>query len=419
MLDYGPDVLIRRRSRADTIRGAIAKNSRSGVEAAMVAAARVVLPRRALTKALLVAIAAVAFLVASAPPAVAAVYDPLNVISVENWRDVGSMSQADVQAFLEAQTGVLKSRSFIEHGTHGGSIKSASQIIWEAAQANNLNPKVILATLQKEQSLLTAKAPSTTTLNRAMGCGVYATSKDFHVGFGDQVWTGAQKLSEYEVTYHWFPDLAKEVYSYPDKHKIMIVCANAPTYSLYVYTPYYPQKSFWDIYVRYFGDPQAPPRLKPVYEFLAKRTGAYYYTSSPAERYHLVAKRSNVWTYRGAAFSVDASAPANTVPLWRLKNTRTGRYTLTASIAERDALLRQKVGRSKVYALQGAISNVSLTAETSATPVYRLYNKYRNTYYYTTSAAKCAALVGQRGIKKWKNNGVVFYLGPYAPDPTK
>jgi hypothetical protein len=252
-----------------------------------------------------------------------------------------------------------------------------------------------------------------------MGCGVYATSKDFHVGFGDQVWMGAQKLSEYEITYHWFPGLAKSVYSYPAKAQISIVCANAPTYSLYVYTPYYPQKGFWDIYVRNFGDPLAPPRLKPVYLFSGTRTGAYYYTSSSAERYHFVAKHKSTWTFRGTAFSVDASAPTNTVPLWRLKNARTGRYTLTASIAYRDSLLRKKLGRKKLYSLQGPIANVSLTAETSATPVYQLYNKYKNTYYYATSAAERDVLVRRKGTKKWKSDGVVFYLGAYAlpPDP--
>jgi hypothetical protein len=40
--------------------------------------------------------------------------------------------------------------------------------------------------------------------------------------------------------------------------KISITPKNASTYALYTYTPYYPQRLFWDVYVQYFGDPHAP-----------------------------------------------------------------------------------------------------------------------------------------------------------------
>ncbi len=46
---------------------------------------------------------------------------------------------------------------------YAGVKKPASKIVWEAAQAWNLNPKVILATLQKEQSLLAKPNPSAKT----------------------------------------------------------------------------------------------------------------------------------------------------------------------------------------------------------------------------------------------------------------
>jgi hypothetical protein len=68
----------------------------------MVAAARIEPSPRALTRVLFVVVAAVALMLVSTSTASAAVYDPLNVISEENWRDVNSMSQADIQAFLGA-----------------------------------------------------------------------------------------------------------------------------------------------------------------------------------------------------------------------------------------------------------------------------------------------------------------------------
>jgi hypothetical protein len=290
------------------------------------------------------ALAIGAGLALSALPAGAApVYDPLNVVSDETLRAAGSLSQADIQAFLNAQTGVLKTYKAAEggpSGLHSAVVKPASQIIYEAAQYWNVNPKLILCTLQKEQSLLTMTAPSSTRLSRAMGCGVYSGSPDTHPGFGDQVWTGTQKLGQTTGYYTWYPGKPKQVYSYPDKHDIIIVPANQMTWNLYTYTPYYPQKGIWDIYVRYFGDPLAPPRLKPIYEFVGKRTKAYFYTSSEAQRYQLTKDTKN-WSFRGATMSADTSAPLNTVPLWRLKNSRTGRYILTACCVRSTA-----VGRS-------------------------------------------------------------------------
>lgn len=340
-------------------------------------------------------------------------YDPLLVITDENFRDAGSMSQAEVQAFLETMPGILKTYTAVEHGTHGGAIKPASQIIWEAAQANNISPKVILTTLQKEQSLLTYVNPSKTRLDRAMGCGVYSGSPDYHVGFGDQVWTGAQKLSTYEITYKWFPGLSKNVWSYPDDHRINIVVKNAATFALYTYTPYYPQVGFWNIHVKYFGDPQESPRFKAMYEFKGRSTGAYYYTSSSTERYRLIARSSRTWEYKGVVFSVDASGTSNVVPLWRLKNNQTGRYLLTAWASEKNALLAKRYRRRAVWSLQAVTAYVALDP-TNGTAVYRMYNSKRKTYYYTTSYAELRSLVAQHN-GGWRSQGVCFYLGSYVP----
>jgi hypothetical protein len=368
------------------------------------------------------------------PAGAAPVYDPLNVISIETWRNP-SMSQADIQAFLEAPLpgegpSVLAAYSCPEAGPSGTSpvVKRASQIIFEACQAYSLNPRVLLATMEKEQSLITQHAHTSGShstayhIKYALGVGVYAGSHDMHPGFGDQVWQAAIRLGTFPAPYDWTPGDRKYVHSYPDSAKagpgadvhIWIVPTNNPTWALYIYTPYYPQISFWNYYVKFFGDPLAPPRLKPIYEFLNKRTNSFFYTSSEAQRYQLT-KDSRNWTYRGAAMSTDASAPLNTVPLYRLKNLRTSRYILTASTAERDSLLRQTYRRKKVYSLQGVVAYVSMTPESGATPVYRLYNKYRNSYYYTTSAAKRDSCVREKGFRKWKYQGIAFYLGAYTP----
>jgi hypothetical protein len=218
------------------------------------------------------AIAALALL-AVAGPALAATYDPLDVIPYDTFHASTSMTVTEIQAFLSHLSGPLKSVVATDHA--GVANKTAAQIIWEAAHSQNLNPKVILATLQKEQSLLTVSNSSNAArLLKAMGCGVYgaidpATGKttNRYPGFGNQVWNGARLLSTYEATYDWFPGKSKTVTAYKTvsgktvSYSTTIHPKNASTFALYTYTPYYPQKLIWDVYVQYFGDPhtQHPP----------------------------------------------------------------------------------------------------------------------------------------------------------------
>ncbi len=96
----------------------------------------------------------------------AATFNPSYIISDGAFRDYNSMSAAQIDAFLNtfssscistnkgfkapSLTGYSPSTGF----TYGASV-SAGNIIYTAAQVYGLNPKVILATLQKEQSLVT------------------------------------------------------------------------------------------------------------------------------------------------------------------------------------------------------------------------------------------------------------------------
>jgi hypothetical protein len=392
----------------------------------MVAAARVVLPPRALTRAFLVAIAAAALLFASARPAAAAVYNPLLVISDENWRDTGSMSQADIQAFLEAPlpgegASVLAKYSCPEHGTHGGAVKRASQIIWEACQAYNLSPKVILATLEKEQSLLTQHPHLKTAKHShgtdyhimyALGVGVFAGSTDRHPGFGDQVWESARRFGTFPGSYAWTSGDRKYVHSYPDSSRtgtdthIWITPLNNPTWALYTYTPYYPQVSFWTYYVRFFGDPLAPPRFRPVFRLYNKSTGASLWTASLAEKYRFLKTLGKRGRYDGVAFTLDTSSTANAVPVWRIYNKKTRKYFYTASTAERDRMIRKTRGTR-------VDGTAFLASASGGTPVYQIYNRSTRVYYYTVSTAERAHLMKKH---RYRNYGIAFYLGaPPAP----
>ncbi len=379
-----------------------------------------------------------------AVPAHAAVYDPLNVISYDTWRASSAMSVADVQAFLDTLSGPLKSYECTDTVTSATPARrSAASIIWRSAQIWNINPKVILATLQKEQSLLTvSNSANEARLIKAMGCGVYGIdpitghTKNRFPGFASQIYNGANKLSTYEITYGWYAGKPKavtahrqveatravgaavETYAKTVSYTTYIVPLNACTFALYTYTPYYPQKLFWDIYTRYFGDPQTPGRMVPVYRFRNTRNGTYYYTASEAKRYTLIRTARSTWAFEGCAFTVDTSATANVTPLYQLYNTRTHRYAYTISTMLRDSLLKT---RPKQWRFDRVVCYVAREMGDTA-PVYKLEKKATHAIVLTSSAALKASLTTGRSAR-YSYRGIAFRLDsleatvPVGPTP--
>jgi hypothetical protein len=368
----------------------------------------------------------------AAGAAFAATYDPLNIMSNETLRASSSMSQAEIQIFLDSQPSVLKSYSCAEggpSGRHSTVVKRAAQIIFEAAQYWNVNPKLVLSTLEKEQSLIsqpwhTGKDinPASTHnystvyhLTNAMGAGVYGGSTDRHPGFGDQVWTGTEKLGATTGLYAWYPGKRIYVHSYPDSAAagpgadihIWITPLGQPTWNFYTYTPYYPQKSVWDIYVRYFGDPLASPAVRPVYRFYRLDTGSHFYTVSEAERWFVTTKFAKTYRYEGVSYSVNTSNTANSVPLYRFCNVAKGTHFYTASEAEKNQVIATL---SRIYRFEGPAYSVSLTPA-GATPVYRFYNKRNATHFYTASEAEKQSVIAKLS-DTYRFEGPAFYIAP-------
>ena len=85
------------------------------------------------------------------------VFDRNDIISDANMLAAGSMSQADIQTFLNGQTGYLKNHRMADHN---GYLQYPAEMIHEAAQYYGISPKVILTTLQKEESLISMASPS-------------------------------------------------------------------------------------------------------------------------------------------------------------------------------------------------------------------------------------------------------------------
>lgn len=378
------------------------------------------LTTRALVHGIAVTAILAGVLIGSVSQAFAATYDPLDIIPYDTWRASGSMTAADIQAFLDSKAGPLKSYSTtlyhdtsilnVSAPTEHAARKTAAQIIWDAANAFNLNPKVLLATLQKEQSLIeVSNGHNTSRLRRAMGYGITG-AKDAngvqiepYPGFGWQVWGAAYTFSRGWAISRWYPGFVMSgVGGAPGGR---VVPKNASTYALYSYTPYYPQVGFWNLYVKYFGDPHTPARLMPVYRFKKKGTGDYYYTVSEGKRFELSSGKT--WKFMGASYNLDTSSSANTTPLWRLQKVKTKGYYYTTSAAKKDSLLRKG---KRYWRLSGTVGLVSTAPTDGALAVYRLEYKSNHANLLTSDTALVHRLTTGRK-PKYRNWGVLFYVG--------
>lgn len=205
------------------------------------------------TKILLVAACAAGFaipLIASA-----LTFNPGNIISNSEFFNYNSLARKDISYFLKQKGSYLS--GYVVNS------KSAAQIIYDKAQEYHVNPKVILATLQKEQSLITDSTPSQTQLDCAMGyeygngCQWMFTNKPGLKGFANQVNAGTWQMRCYTDKKAFDADCSS-AYAYSDGGTYSISgttvkITNKATAALYNYTPYIAgNKSFWTIYNSWF-----------------------------------------------------------------------------------------------------------------------------------------------------------------------
>ncbi|MBI2050658.1 MAG: hypothetical protein HYT31_02535 [Parcubacteria group bacterium] len=206
-----------------------------------------------------------AFLLSPFDGVLAASFNPNFIISDTELEDVDSLSQDAIQRFLESKGSFLARFTEVTNNIR----KPASQIIYEEARLYQISPKVILAMLQKEQSLITSASPSQNQLDWATGFGICdsCSKNDPSVqsfrGFYNQVSLFAEKV---RVNYlrdlkslgrtltGWGPARTKTTL---DGYEV--TPANNATAALYTYNPYRGSDAgiganfnFWRIWQRYF-----------------------------------------------------------------------------------------------------------------------------------------------------------------------
>ncbi|WP_396642833.1 hypothetical protein [Microbacterium sp.] len=233
-------------------------------------------------------------------PLALAGFNASNLINDSLFYDGNSMSTAQIQQFLDQKIGScangqcinilstsVSSRSAVVsqrtgnlvcNALEGGTMRVA-ELIYRAQVACGISAKVILVTLQKEQGLVTSRAPSDRNLRAAMGqaCPDTAPCDPAFAGIGPQIVSGTTQLKTYR---------AGAFSRQPGVHLIgyhpnagcggtYLNVSNYATAALYNYTPYQPNaaalaagyglgdgcssygnRNFYNYYTDWFGSTQ-------------------------------------------------------------------------------------------------------------------------------------------------------------------
>ncbi|GAA4175551.1 hypothetical protein [Gryllotalpicola koreensis] len=225
------------------------------------------------------------------------------IISDDVFFNSNAMSVAQIQSFLQSQesgctaaNGQPCLMNFHQNTTSqaasagrcnayaGANNESAAQIIYKVAQACGINPQVILVTLEKEEALVSSKAPTSARYSIAMGyaCPDTSACDTKYYGFFNQVYHAAWQFKEYayEPSY-WYSVTGKHIGNSAVRYSPTASCGsttvnilNQATVGLYIYTPYTPNaaalnnlngvgdscssygnRNFWVFFNNWFGSP--------------------------------------------------------------------------------------------------------------------------------------------------------------------
>ncbi|RJO59281.1 hypothetical protein C4546_02780 [Candidatus Parcubacteria bacterium] len=192
-----------------------------------------------------------------APNSAFAAFNPGRIISDEEFTDANSLSVGDIQNFLVRRGGVLANRTLEDFNKVS---KTVSEAILEIGKLYNINPKVILVTLQKEQSLLSDPTPTQRQFDYAMGYGCpdsggcSANAKGFYRQMDFAAWQFRRYLDfPSQFTYQ-----VGRSYTFSDlnnSRKTTVTIENQATAGLYNYTPhvYNGNFNFYNFYTTWFA----------------------------------------------------------------------------------------------------------------------------------------------------------------------
>lgn len=186
-------------------------------------------------------------------------FDPNRILEDEDIFDVNGMSYDRLVRFLRSK-GTLADYKTVDID---GVPKTAAEIIWRVANSYKINPKYLLAVLQKEQSLVEDSEPSQRQFDWAMGYGVCdSCSKDDpaiqdYKGFASQLeWAAKQHREKYLLQI--LSTGSTKAGKAPGKAIMidgeLVTPQNNATAMLYAYTPHtHGNLNLWRIWRRWFS----------------------------------------------------------------------------------------------------------------------------------------------------------------------
>ena len=196
-------------------------------------------------------------------------FDPGNLISDAEFFRSGSMSAEAIQAFLHErnpdcrsgfvcmkdyrETTFSRDASVLCKAYQGAENETAAQIIAKVSEACGVSAEALLVLIQKEQSLVTLTAPSTTRFQKATGyaCPDTAPCNAQFFGFYNQVYNAAKQFKRYSNPpgtsrfFTWFGvGQTPQIRLHPNAAcgTTPVTIRNQATAGLYYYTPYTPNQ---------------------------------------------------------------------------------------------------------------------------------------------------------------------------------
>ncbi len=214
-------------------------------------------------------------------------FNPNLIISDEEMLSWNSLSLSEIQLFLEQKNSYLATYQTLNAY---GTLKTAAEIIYDAATANyrcpdtinlsenlgeemirlfceritTINPKFLIVLIQKESSLIENPNPIQRHLDQATGYGCPDSGgcDARWVGFGKQVNSAALQFLAYMQHPNRYPYRQGNSYIFNNNlgsiynQPIMVVPQNRATAALYNYTPHVFNGNYnvWRLYQRYFPE---------------------------------------------------------------------------------------------------------------------------------------------------------------------
>ncbi|UCR90342.1 hypothetical protein [Mycetocola spongiae] len=266
-------------------------------------------------------------------------FDPAYIISDENFYNSGSMSEQDIQRFLESKVPSCRTGNtcMINYRAStasrpadtrcsayaGEANESAARIIAKVSAACGINPQVLLVLLQKEQGLILNSAPGTANSSRWLiatgyACPDTAACDTRYYGFYNQVYMAAWQFKVYTSSsfFTWFPvGRPSQVGYHPNAAcgSSSVTIRNGATSALYYYTPYQPNRAslaagygtgdscssygnrnFYNYYSDWFGSPTGQNGDRP-----------------PFGAFDVVIPAPGMITVRGWTIDPDTTGPVN------------------------------------------------------------------------------------------------------------